>query len=225
MAGGARYRGRVLTLLLTRHGHTTRSEPEQYLGQRVEAPLSDRGRADAERLAERLAGAALDRIIASPLARAVETAQILARGRKVEPDERLMELDYGEWEGITVEDVERQFPDQQAQYVEDPSTFVFPGGESGGLVARRVGPLVEELLDWWQSADGERTVLAVGHSSLNRVLMALLLGVPLRDYRRRFQFDWCGLTVLQWTSREEGPQLLLANDLGHLRGIDGVTWR
>lgn len=224
MAGAGRYRCLVLTLLLTRHGHTTRSEPEQYLGQHIEAPLSDRGRADAERLADRLAGVGIDRIITSPLSRAIETAQILARGRPIEPDDRLMELDYGEWEGTPVEEVERRFPEQQAQYVEDPSTFVFPGGESGGLVARRVGPLVDDLLDWWQAGGGEKTVLAIGHSSLDRVLLALLLGAPLRDYRRRFQFDWAGLTVLQWTSREDGPQLLLANDLGHLRGVEGVTW-
>jgi broad specificity phosphatase PhoE len=216
----------LLTLLLTRHGHTVRSEPEQYLGQRIIAPLSERGRADAERLAQRLAGVQVARTISSPLGRAVETATILARGGEVETDDRLMELDYGEWEGMTVAEIEQRHPAEQARYVADPSTFRFPNGESGGLVAERVGEFIGDLLSWWEEdADpAGRTVLAVGHSSLNRVLMAVVLGTPLAEYRQRFQFDWAGLTVLRWPSREAGPALLLANDVGHLRGLTGVTW-
>ena len=56
----------VLTILLTRHGHTERSEPEQYLGQTVDTALDERGRASAARLGERLADVRIDRIVASP---------------------------------------------------------------------------------------------------------------------------------------------------------------
>lgn len=215
----------MLTLLLTRHGHTLRSEPDQYLGQNVAAPLSDRGRADAARLAERLSSVAIDRVISSPLARAADTARILAGERvTAETDDRLMEMDYGAWEGRTLEEVERQFPDQYASYDEDPSTFTVGGGESGADVARRVRSFVDELLDWWEGGDAPRTVVAVGHASLNRVMLALLLETPLRHYRRRFQFDWAGLTVLRWSARHSGPVLLLANDVAHLRGTSGATW-
>jgi broad specificity phosphatase PhoE len=218
-------------MLLTRHGHTFRSEPEQYLGQRVEAPLSDRGRADARLLAERLAGVPIDRLLSSPLPRAAETAAILAAGRlPVETDDRLMEMDYGAWEGVTVEEIERRFADDYARYVADPASFVFEGGESGGLVAQRVRSFIDDLLDWWASESelgsepADRTTLVVGHSSLNRVMLAGLLGTPLPDYRRRFQADWANLTVLRWESRAAGPQLLLGNDLAHIRGTSGVTW-
>ncbi|HVM29356.1 MAG TPA: histidine phosphatase family protein [Candidatus Limnocylindrales bacterium] len=214
----------MLTLLLTRHGHTLRSEPEQYLGQRIVAPLSDRGRVDAERLASRLAGVQLDRVLSSPLGRAMETAEILAGRRTVEPDDRLMELDYGAFEGVTVAEIEQRFPAEQARYSEDPSTFVFPGGESGLLVAERVRDFIDQLLGWWEKHGDQRVVLAVGHSSLNRIMLAVLLGAPLADYRRRFQFDWAGLTVLRWTSRAEGPQLLLANDACHLPGTSDANW-
>jgi broad specificity phosphatase PhoE len=64
----------------------------------------------------------------------------------------------------------------------------------------------------------------VGHSSVNRVFLAEVMGVPLIDYRRRFQQDWVNLTVLRWDSRESGPLLLLANDLAHVRGVRGITW-
>jgi broad specificity phosphatase PhoE len=214
----------VLTLLLTRHGHTVRSEPEQYLGQRIDAPLSERGRADALQLAKRLADVEIDRLLSSPLPRAAETAAILAAGRlPVVPDDRLMELDYGAWEGTTVEEIERRHPADYARYVADPSKFRFADGESGGIVARRVRAFIDELLDWWAETT-DRTVLVVGHSSLNRIMLAVLLGTPLRDYRRRYQSDWASLTVLRWQTRADGPQLLLGNDLSHLRGTSGVTW-
>jgi broad specificity phosphatase PhoE len=216
----------VLTLLLTRHGHTDRSEPEQYLGQRVVARLTDRGRQDALALAARLEGVELHRVISSPLGRAVETAQIIAGELQVETDGRLVELDYGAWEGLTIEEIERRFPGERERYEDDPSTHHVGGGESGEEVASRLQGLLEGVLGWWEAeaAGAERNCLLVGHSSVNRVLLALCMGVPLRDYRRRFRQDWASLTVLRWSDRESGPLLLLANDLAHVRGIRGATW-
>lgn len=214
----------VLTILLTRHGHTDRSEPEQYLGQRIDVGLSARGRESAERLRDRLAGIAIDRIVSSPLVRAAETAQIVAAGRPVELDKRLLELDYGRWEGLTLDEIERRFPGELEQYAADPATHRVGGGESGRQVARRLGALLDELLDWAESGGGRRTCLVVGHSSTNRILLAMCLGVALRDYRRRFDQDWANLTVLDWPDRESGPLLRLANDLSHVRGMAGVTW-
>lgn len=216
----------MLTVLLTRHGHTDRSEPEQYLGQRVHASLSDRGRADAQKLARRLEGVQIDRVISSPLGRAVETAQILGAGTiaEVETDERLTELDYGAWEGLTVEEIDRRFPGERQLYDENPAVHEVGGGESGLEVAARVGSFIEHLLGWWEGSAANRTCLLVGHSSLNRVLLAEVLGVPLQDYRRRFKQDWANLTVLRWESRQDGAMLLLSNDEGHSKGLRGATW-
>ena len=214
----------VLTILLTRHGHTDRSEPEQYLGQHVDAQLSARGRAAAERLRDRLAGVRLDRILASTLDRAAETARIVAGERPVELDRRLMELDYGRWEGLTLDAIEERFPGEYERYEENPATFRVGGGENGTIVARRLGAVISGLLDWAESSGGDKTCLVVGHSSTNRVLLALTLGVPLRDYRRRFDQDWANLTVLDWKDRDQGPLLRLANDVSHLHGVHGVTW-
>ena len=216
----------MLTVLLTRHGHTDKSEPEQYLGQRIQASLTERGRRDAEALAQRLEGVEMDRIISSPLGRAVETAQILAAriGAAVETDERLTELDYGAWEGLTVEAIDSRFPGERAEYDANPALTRVGGGESGLDVAARLSHFVDDLLDWWQKQTVDRTCLLVGHSSLNRVLLALLLDVPLADYRRRFKQDWVNLTVLRWESREDGPLLTLANDESHSKGGRGATW-
>jgi broad specificity phosphatase PhoE len=214
----------VLTLLLTRHGHTDRSEPEQYLGQRVVASLTERGRADARRLGERLEGVPVDRVITSPLERARETAALICNGVTVEEDRRLAELDYGTWEGLTVEEIDSRFAGERELYEADPAAHRIGGGESGRHVARRLAPLVGELLDWAEESGGGRTCLMVGHSSVNRVLLAMTLGVPLSEYRRRFRQDWLNLTVLHWPDRASGPMLLLANDVGHVHGVKGSTW-
>lgn len=216
----------MLTVLLTRHGHTDRSEPEQYLGQRAKAVLTDRGQRDAHALAARLESVPIDRIVSSPLGRAVETAGILARGRSltVELDDRLLELDYGAWEGLTLEQIEERFPGEYDAYDRNPARHHVGGGESGQQVADRLEPLVAELVAWGAGGPDDRACVVIGHSSVNRILLALVLGVALVDYRRRFEQDWANLTVLRWPDAESGPLLLLANDLAHVRGISGVTW-
>ena len=216
----------MLTLLLTRHGHTDKSEPEQYLGQRLVAELTDRGIHDARALADRLDGVKVDRLIASPLARAIETAEILAPavGATVETDARLTELDYGAWEGLTVEEIDARFPGERELYEIDPAMHNVGGGESGIEVAARVSDLIDSLLAWGLADETDRTALLVGHSSVNRVLLALAMGVGLNDYRRRFRQDWTSLTVLRWPDRQSGPLLMLGNDVTHTRGMRGATW-
>jgi Fructose-2,6-bisphosphatase len=216
----------VLTVLLTRHGHTDRSEPEQYLGAHLPADLTARGRRDARALARRLATVPIDRVLSSPATRAMETAHIVVRGRDlvVEADDRLMELDYGAWEGHTLDEIKSLFPGQYEQYERDPATFDVGGAESGREVAARLQPVIDELLAWAEVRDDEETCLMVGHSSTNRILLAILLGVDLADYRRRFDQDWVNLTVLQWPDPASGARLLLSNDQSHAKGIRGVTW-
>jgi len=218
----------MLTVLLTRHGHTERSEPEQYLGQRVDLALSEKGRAAALALRGRLEGISLERVISSPLKRAVETATLARPSDKVETDDRLKEADYGEWEGHTIEELEELWGAARRMWEADPASFAIPGGESGSDVARRARSFVEALVEWEKGLEGtdeDHRVLVVAHSTLNRVLLAVCLGVPLRDYRRRFRQDWANLTVLRFGSEYgSGALLVLANDLGHVRGNKGITW-
>jgi probable phosphoglycerate mutase len=217
-----RYRAHVLTILLTRHGHTELSEPDRYLGQTIPAALSERGRRDAQALADRLKSVPFDRVISSPLQRSHETAQIVCGERKVEIelDHRLAEFDYGTWEGMGVEEVAQKLPHEHALYEANPAAYHVGGGENGIQAAHRASALIEDLLTWW-GADGDRTCLLVGHSSINRALLATVMDVPLPDYRRRFLQDWVNLTVLRWPDRDSGPLLVLANDTTHVRGTSG----
>jgi phosphoserine phosphatase len=218
----------MLTAILTRHGSTDRSEPEQYLGQRIDAHLTEQGRAAARVLGERLADVPIGRVISSPLERAFETARLIRPADQVEPEPRLAEADYGAWEGNTTEAIEAGWPDVRRRWEEDPARVGPPGGENGRDVGRRVRSLLRDLVAWADRAgpqEADHRVLLVGHSTVNRVLLAVALGVPLRDYRRRFQQDWANLTVLRFGGPYgTGAQLLLYNDMGHLRGVRGETW-
>jgi broad specificity phosphatase PhoE len=216
----------VLTLLLTRHGSTPRSEPEQHLGQRIDLELSEAGRAAAEALGRRLEGVELARIISSPLRRARETAELVVPGAAVEVDDRLMEMDYGRWEGLTYEQILARDGDARRIWETDPASLACPDGESGSDVARRIRSWLEELIEWVGADEVEdRRVLAIAHSTTNRVLLCVALGVPLRDYRRRFVQQPANLSVLRFEAAPgSGGKLLLGNDVSHLRGVRGMTW-
>ena len=234
------------SLILTRHGLTPRSRPEQHLGQRLDIELSIDGRNEARLLGVRLAGLRFDRVISSPLRRAVETARLAVPDQPCETDARLLEMDYGAWEGLTYEQIEALDPDARRRWELDPAGRSIPGGESGADVARRARLQLRDLVDGarpsvvggrrlpgGKAALGDvaghvadRRLLIVGHSSLNRVLLCVALGVPVRDFRRRFVQDQCNLTVIRFTgpAATAGAQLLLYNDVAHLRGTSGATW-
>src|SRR5512140_3811923 len=125
----------MLTPVLTRHGLTDRSEPEQHLGQRLDVSINEAGRRQAQALARRLAAARFDRAITSPLFRARETAEILAPGAAVEADPRLREMDYGAWEGLTYAQIDERESAARREWELAPDRLACPGGESGNDVA------------------------------------------------------------------------------------------
>ena len=236
--------GIVLTVVLTRHGLTDRSEPEQHLGQHLDVSLNAAGRAQAEKLARRVAAVRFDRVIASPLFRAQETAEVVGRGMRVETDPRLKEMDYGAWEGRTYDQIEATDGAFRREWELAPDRLECPGGESGNQVAERVRGFLADLIDdhraWHAkarfraatSATGveadpvQRPILVVAHSSTNRILMCVALGTDVRDYRKRFVQAQANLTVLRWeaTDGPEDAKLLVANDREHLRGAGELPW-
>ena len=234
----------MLTLVLTRHGLTDRSTPEQHIGQRIDVSINDQGRKQAEALARRLAPVPFDRVITSPLFRARETAEVLARGTAIEADPRLREMDYGAWEGRSYQQIAETDGEYRRRWEAEPDQLSCPGGESGNDVAVRVRSFLGDLLDehraWhakasfraatsgWGSPTQriERPVLAVAHATTNRILICVALAIEIREFRRRLDQDQANLTVLQWeldAAPDEG-RLLLMNDSAHLRRPDEVPW-
>lgn len=233
----------MLTLVLTRHGLTDRSVPDQHIGQHIDISINADGRRQAEALGRRLAHVAFDRVITSPQFRARETAELIARGIRAEADPRLREMDYGAWEGRTLEAIAATDRALRREWEEAPDTTRCPGGESGEDVAVRVRGFLTDLLEeqrrWHAKASfraatsgrpveaaPERRVLVVGHATTNRILVSVALGTDLRGYRRRFEQGQANLTVLRWESSgaPEEAKLLLLNDLAHLRGPRDTPW-
>jgi broad specificity phosphatase PhoE len=220
------------TLILSRHGLTTRSRPEQHLGQRIDIALSVEGEAQAAALATRLAPIAFDRVISSPLLRARQTADAVraaphaARRPPLEIDPRLTEMNYGAWEGLTYEEIDATDGPRRRRWESNPAANACPDGESGNDVARRARSFLTDLLARSSTTEADDLVLAVAHSTLNRVLVCVALSIPIREFRARIVQSQVNLTALQWASGAgpESAELMLLNDVSHVRGPGDAPW-
>ncbi|GAA5118177.1 histidine phosphatase family protein [Haloechinothrix salitolerans] len=170
-------------LYLLRHGETPFHDGNRYCG-RTDVPLTEAGEAQARRLAGWAARAGLDAVYSSPLVRAVRTAEPAARaaGLRTHIDDRLIELDFGEAEGLTSRDMARRWPERRAAFERDPVANPLPGGEDPRAAITRAMAVVSDIA---KRHRGE-TVLAVCHSTLLRLVTCALTGIDPADYRREF---------------------------------------
>ena len=199
-------------LLLVRHGKTEWNEAGRYIG-RSDIGLSAFGLREAEALGQRLAGERIDAIYCSNLKRAVQTAQVITSGRDVElvTCEELREMDFGEFEGLTLEEIRQRRPEFDWWTGRD-ADMEFPQGESVRRVASRVGPFAGRLERY---AEGE-TVLIVSHGGTLRALICLLLGLDLEHWWQ-IGLDSASLTVVD--TYPERTVLSLLNDVCHLSDL------
>ena len=235
----------MLTLVLTRHGLTDRSRPEQHLGQKIDISINDAGRRQADALRRRLAAVKFDRVITSPQFRARETTEIVAgRGVQIDADPRLKEMDYGAWEGRTYAQIDETDRALRTEWLAHPDTLSCPGGESGDDVSVRVTSFLGDLLDehrrWVAKSSfraatatggptaptNDHRVLAVAHGTLNRIFLCVALDTDIRRFRQRYIQSQCNLTVLAWADDASPRQgtLLVSNDTAHLRGPSDLPW-
>ena len=134
-------------ILLARHGETDYNSPPPRVQGRTDVPLNDRGRRQARELARAAAAEKPRALWSSQLARARETAAIVAAEIGLEPrvDERLAESDRGSWEGRLLEEIEREDPELWAAWRRAGATFRFPGGESLSEHLERVSAAFDEI--------------------------------------------------------------------------------
>lgn len=171
----------MLKVYLLRHGETPwNAEGNKYCG-RTDLPLTAKGIRQAEQAREQLSGLSFDAVYASPLQRAYETARIASSDREVIRDRRLIEADFGTWEGKTKE----QFiPENEAlwtAWTNDPAGTRAGGtGETAAAVVSRVDDFFTETLH----RHPEGTILVAAHNGVNRLYLAHKLGMPLKNYRK-----------------------------------------
>ena len=175
----------MTNLVLVRHGETIWHEENRYAGI-SDVALTPRGYEQAKLLAAWARSAGLDAVWVSPLLRAQETAALAARAAGLTPqvDERLHELDFGQGEGRTIAEMEQLFPEALAAYLADPVTHHLPGGVDPQKVVECVIACFKDIT---LAYPGGR-VLVVAHTTLFRLALCRLLGIPLRLYRTVFPF-------------------------------------
>jgi len=199
-------------ILLTRHGHVEGIKPARFRG-RAELELTERGLAQADALARRIAAHWKPvALFTSPLHRCVLTGGKIAAacGIKGEVRDGLGDIDYGTWQMRTHDEVRAESPEAYRQWHSAPQFTRFPKGESlQDVTARATDVLREALLRY-----PEQTVVLVGHDSVNRVLLMGLLDMPLSAYWRLVQ-DPCTLNVIEVSPAGE-TLVRLINDTNHL---------
>jgi alpha-ribazole phosphatase len=199
-------------LVLVRHGRTGWNEAGRYQG-RSDVDLSAAGLREAEAVGERLAGERIRAIYCSDLKRAVQTAQTIAAGHSVQlvTCEELREMDFGDFEGLTFDDMKRQRPEFNWWTARDPD-MEFPGGESVRQLAARVIRFLARL----EGYTDEDTVVVVAHGGALRSLICCLLGLDLEHWWQ-MGLDSASLTRIDTYSGR--TVLSLLNDVCHLEHL------
>ena len=176
--------------------------------------LSERGRAQAAELAERLKELARKptALYVSPLERAKETAAPLAKALRLRPvvERGLLECDFGTWTGKKLATLARRAEWRAVQHA--PSTFRFPEGESFAEMQRRVWTTLEKLA----ARHRNRTIVVVSHADPIKTAVTYALGVPL-DLFQRTVISPCSLSALAFT--DSAPIVLSVNNTTSLRDL------
>jgi len=212
-----------MKLVLVRHGESTWNAEGRYQG-RMDPPLSTRGRAQAQTLAERVAreeSAAppenrVTLIVSSPLSRARDTAQACADAIELRlgTDERLTEISHGDWEGKLRGEVAIRWPDMLAQWRSNPHLVQFPHGEMLEEAELRLRSFLHGL------RDETGTVLAVTHDVIVRIAVLLASGKELSSFNE-VHIDNAALNEF---ALESGKlRLLRLNDTAHLGSLRSDT--
>lgn len=197
----------MVTIYLLRHGETAfNANGNRYCG-RTDIALTKKGLEQAERMRALLKDFHFDKIYSSPLQRARTTAGIASgTPENVMVDERLIEIDFGNWEGRRAEEFIAEDPELWDSWMRDPENFrAGITGESGSEILKRFHSFYKELLDVY---DGQQ-VLVVGHNGVNRFFMASQLGMPLKNYRKIVQEN--SILTLITIDKTAGFRLLKLN--------------
>jgi broad specificity phosphatase PhoE len=163
----------VGAIVLCRHGVTAGNAAGQFLS-RTDLHLSEAGEAQCRALAPLLSKFAFERCLISPMRRCVQTRDLAAPEIPFETLDALREVDFGSWEGMTLEWVQGNDANRLSDRRRDSVNFRPPAGESFADVARRLSPVVERLAE-------QTCSLVIAHRGTLGVLERLLLGLPLHS--------------------------------------------
>jgi phosphoserine phosphatase len=178
----------VTTFYLIRHGNTIWNRDIRFRGQ-TDLPLDETGLEQARATAKALAGVTFAAVFASPLKRAFNTAEMIAReaGLTARPLPDLLDINFGAWQGKTPDEVRQECPELLALYESAPHLVHFPDGESLDMARARYLRAVVSAAEKYP----RKTVCLVAHQAVNRVLLSAVLGMGNEGYWRISQGTCC----------------------------------
>ncbi len=202
----------TLRLYLLRHGQTAMSRANVFCGRNLDPALTDEGVAMANAFAAAHRDLKWTAIYSSPLVRAVATATPLANALNlaVELRDELAEIDYGDWDGLTADDVAHRWHDEHERWAADPAWNPPVGGETAIALAQRMTNVIEEIT----GAHLDGNVLVVSHKASIRVLLCALLGVDVGRFRYRFGCPVSSVSIVEFGAH--GPLAMAVADRSHL---------
>lgn len=165
-----------IRLILVRHGETNWNIEQRYQGH-SDTELNQTGINQAKKLARELKSEKIDAIYSSDLNRAVQTASIIADGRKIPVHKvrGLRECSFGIWEGKTFKEMEEKYPEEVERIKGDPVKQIRAGGESRDQLCIRVEEAIQKIIDKHQN----QTILIVAHGGALAVAMEYITGEGL----------------------------------------------
>ena len=175
------------TIYLIRHGEIPHTRPRHFIGQ-TDLPLTEYGEEQIQGLGRSLAALSIQNIVCSPLLRCQQSGNILSSilHAPTETKEGLAEIDLGDWEGLTTEQIKKQFPGAHAARGKDMVNYQPANGESFDDLRRRVWPVFRQIVD-----ATDKNVAIVAHAGVNRVLLCHMLGMPPENLFRLGQTYAC----------------------------------
>jgi broad specificity phosphatase PhoE len=201
-------------LYLVRNAATEWSRERRVAGRR-DLGLSAEGQGQAAELGERLSKIDIAEVLCSPVLRAVETAERIARphGVEVARDPRLTDLGAGRWEGMKYDEILAS--EEYKRFLANPLSESIPGGERLTDARDRLTASVNQAL-----VDNElgANVVMVSHASPLRLLLASYLGMDLANYHR-LRLSPASISVLRFDSEQGVPRLLAVNCTGNLEHV------
>ena len=204
----------ITSVYLVRHGQTAWNKDETFRG-RTDIPLDETGLKEAALAGEYFKPLPLQAVYSSPLSRAWQTAQQIAKTHNlgVQPLDGLVDMSFGNWEGRSLKEVMGTDEKRYRQWREEPHLLMLPGGETLDEVRKRAMGDLEEVI---RKHPGE-TVVLVSHRVINKVLICGILGLDNSHFWQITQ-DTTAINLLQ--VREGGKYLLsLMNDTCHLKPL------
>ena len=202
-------------IIVVRHGQTKWNLGQVFRGT-ADVPLNETGKKQAGGLAKALRDYKISTVYSSPLSRATETAEAVAKkhGLEIKISSLLLDINYGQWQGVSHQEVEKKWPEIYKLWYQAPHKVKFPEGESLDDVRKKVKKFLEKIVSEHQ---GE-TIAAASHRVAIKILLCAALGIDNSHFWQLKQ-NTASFSILEY---EKGVfSLACLNETCHLKDVAG----